>query len=362
MLWDVFISHASEDKESVARPLAAALEAAGLRVWIDEAQLKLGDSLRAKLDDGLSQSRYGVVILSSSFFAKRWPQRELGALFSRRDAILPVWHGLSSSEINAISPLLADIIAVTTSEGIDSVALKVLDVAGKHLPSRRIGRAQYTSELSVPLERIGRALEVIDSLGNEATWSQLQIDAPGYPSSGWMGSNSSTLIEIVYGFAAPLVAYRRLSYSVRRNLALLDAQTRLHFALLESAFDLFTNEAALATVAPPIDYSPRVPGWREKKDGRPARYWWQGISPERFDAALLRGKALTTPILLCRWRSSPKSIGVLLSLEMRRSSKPLGCSRTGSMDLLRLLAPSYGVCASVWLGSITLCWVTANLI
>ena len=46
MEYDVFISHASEDKDSVALPLAAALENAGLSVWIDKFELTLGDSLR----------------------------------------------------------------------------------------------------------------------------------------------------------------------------------------------------------------------------------------------------------------------------------------------------------------------------
>jgi hypothetical protein len=96
MLWDVFISHASEDKAIVARPLAQLLEAADLRVWLDEAQLRLGDSLRERIDEGLAQSRFGVVILSPAFFAKQWTQSELDGWFARETSdqkkILPVWH------------------------------------------------------------------------------------------------------------------------------------------------------------------------------------------------------------------------------------------------------------------------------
>jgi hypothetical protein len=55
MLWDIFISHASEDKAEVARPLQKILEGAGLRVWLDENQLEIGDSLREKIDEGLAQ-------------------------------------------------------------------------------------------------------------------------------------------------------------------------------------------------------------------------------------------------------------------------------------------------------------------
>jgi hypothetical protein len=104
------------------------LTQAGMRVWLDESELRLGDSLRAKIDEGLAHSRFGVVILSASFFAKDWPQRELGALFSRRDALLPVWHGVTAADVASRSPLLADIVATSTSHGLPAVASKIIDV------------------------------------------------------------------------------------------------------------------------------------------------------------------------------------------------------------------------------------------
>ena len=67
---DVFISHATEDKEKVARPLAEALRNNGLDVWYDEFSLNLGDSLQESIDKGISESRFGIVILSKSFFGK----------------------------------------------------------------------------------------------------------------------------------------------------------------------------------------------------------------------------------------------------------------------------------------------------
>ncbi|MGA9762644.1 MAG: DUF1883 domain-containing protein [Gaiellaceae bacterium] len=78
--FDVFISHATEDKDAVVRPLAVALQERGLRVWYDEFELKIGDSLRQKIDQGIAKSRFGVVVLSHSFFAKGWPQYELDGL------------------------------------------------------------------------------------------------------------------------------------------------------------------------------------------------------------------------------------------------------------------------------------------
>ena len=130
--YDVFISHASEDKGSVARPLAAALLKAGARIWLDEFELRLGDSLSGKIDQGLASSRFGVVILSPSFFAKRWPKTELAGLRALeedgRKVILPVWHDVDKATVARNSPVLADLLAIPTSEGIDKVAKAILDV------------------------------------------------------------------------------------------------------------------------------------------------------------------------------------------------------------------------------------------
>jgi hypothetical protein len=127
--YDVFISHASEDKADVARPLAAHLQKLGLRVWFDELELSLGDSLRRKIDYGLSRSSYGLVILSPAFFSKEWPNKELDGLVAREDGrekvVLPVWHNVSAADIVKSSPMLADKVAVSTSRGLSYVAERI---------------------------------------------------------------------------------------------------------------------------------------------------------------------------------------------------------------------------------------------
>jgi hypothetical protein len=131
-MWDVFISHAWEDKETVARPLAHALSEAGISVWYDEFTLTLGDSLRRSIDRGLADSRYGLVILSPHFFAKGWPQRELDGLTTREiesgKVILPVWHGVTRKEVEHFSPPLADKLSVSTAAGLDIVMREILKV------------------------------------------------------------------------------------------------------------------------------------------------------------------------------------------------------------------------------------------
>lgn len=118
--WDVFISHASEDKASVVSELAADLTSLGLRVWFDATELRIGDSLRQRIDHGLAHSRFGIVVLSHAFFAKRWPQLELDGLVALEVAgkqkILPIWHGISAEQMHTYSPTLAGKVAALTSE------------------------------------------------------------------------------------------------------------------------------------------------------------------------------------------------------------------------------------------------------
>lgn len=130
--FDVFISHASEDKEDLVRPLAEALRDAGLEVWYDEFELKLGMSLRRSIDGGISQARFGLVVLSEAFFAKGWPQYELDGMVtaqvSGKQILLPLWHGLSRDDVMAKSPSLADKVAlVTGGRTIDSMVDEIVD-------------------------------------------------------------------------------------------------------------------------------------------------------------------------------------------------------------------------------------------
>jgi TIR domain-containing protein len=134
MKFDIFISYASEDKQ-LAKRLAEALQQAGLRVWYDDFELKLGDSISESVDAGLAESRFGVVIISRHFLHKPWPKRELRGLVSRELAsggrvILPIWHGISKNDLMEVSPPLADVLAVSTDKGVDHVATRILNVVG----------------------------------------------------------------------------------------------------------------------------------------------------------------------------------------------------------------------------------------
>jgi len=116
---DVFISHASEDKDEIVRPLASALISHGLNVWYDEFTLRIGDSLRQKIDRGLASSRVGLVVLSHSFITKGWTNYELDGIVTRavsgEQILLPIWHNVTKQQVMDFSPSLADKVARSTA-------------------------------------------------------------------------------------------------------------------------------------------------------------------------------------------------------------------------------------------------------
>ena len=131
--YDVFISHASEDKQEVAKPLAEALIERGLKVWYDEFELKIGDSLRRKIDQGLVKSNFGVVIISRSFIKKGWTNYELDGLITRsmtgEQQLLPIWHDITKQEVINYSPSLADKLARNTAiNTVDEIAEEIAEL------------------------------------------------------------------------------------------------------------------------------------------------------------------------------------------------------------------------------------------
>lgn len=119
--FDVFLSHASEDKNSVARPLALRLQERGLRVWFDEFELRIGDNIVDKLNKGINTSRFGTVVLSKAFvnLAKHWTKYELDTLeylwVTENRVMFPVWHNISVHEIRSFRASLANIYGLSTA-------------------------------------------------------------------------------------------------------------------------------------------------------------------------------------------------------------------------------------------------------
>jgi broad specificity phosphatase PhoE/HEAT repeat protein len=103
----------------------------------DEHSLTIGDGLRGSIDDALASSEFGVVILSSTYLQKQWTMAELDGLIALqrlgRKVILPVWHGVSATEVSQKCPTLANLVAADTVNGISYTADTVARVVKEQL-------------------------------------------------------------------------------------------------------------------------------------------------------------------------------------------------------------------------------------
>ena len=72
----VFLSHSSKDK-FFARKIAETLSSYGVTVWIDEAEIKIGDSFLDKISKAIDAVDYVAVLLSHNSVQSKWVQKEL---------------------------------------------------------------------------------------------------------------------------------------------------------------------------------------------------------------------------------------------------------------------------------------------
>lgn len=120
MMYDVFISHASEDKPGFVDPLVTELQNAGIRVWYDSLEMQWGKSLREQIDNGIKRSKFAILVLSKNFFAKQWPKRELDGILAKETVTgvtpLPIWHEIKYEEVYEYSPTLAGLYSLSTDK------------------------------------------------------------------------------------------------------------------------------------------------------------------------------------------------------------------------------------------------------
>ena len=131
----LFLSHASEDKERLVRPVARALDAAGISYWLDEAEIFWGDSLTRKINEGLRRSTHVVVFISDAFIGRGWPEAEFGSAMATENServprLLPIVDA-EWSRVAAEYPLLRDKKHVAWSAGIDSIIASLKAAIGR---------------------------------------------------------------------------------------------------------------------------------------------------------------------------------------------------------------------------------------
>ena len=109
---DIFVCHASSDKENYVHPFIEILKRSNITYWIDEAEITWGENITRKIDEGLAKSKYVVIFLTQSFLNRNWPQTELSnalnlEISTGRVVVLPLLIA-SEEEIFSKYPLLRD--------------------------------------------------------------------------------------------------------------------------------------------------------------------------------------------------------------------------------------------------------------
>lgn len=162
---DFFISHASEDKDRLAKPLTQELQKRGFKVWYDEFSLKIGETIIKSIEEGIKNSYYGIVILSKDFFKKRWPLEELNALSSKEflvkeNIIIPIWHEVSDKEVFNFSPFLAGRYSLKSDLSIKLIADSIQEIASFRITTAVMMRAKIEELKSCTLDQ--KKKEAID--------------------------------------------------------------------------------------------------------------------------------------------------------------------------------------------------------
>jgi hypothetical protein len=131
---DIFICHASEDKANIIKPLLLKCIEKKITFWFDNAEIKWGDSLSAKINEGLKISKYVFVILSNNFMQKNYPKKELETALNLEFSsgitkVLPLLIG-NKNEINNIFseyPILNNKLYFSWDLGIEKIIEKLIE-------------------------------------------------------------------------------------------------------------------------------------------------------------------------------------------------------------------------------------------
>lgn len=151
-----FICHDSRDKDEIARQVALGLSKLMCPVWYDEYSLAPGARLRESIESGIKECPKCVLILSPNFLSNTgWTKTEFNSVFTKelvekRDAVVPVWCGITKEQLYDYSPTLVDRVGIKWDLGKDEVVRQIYNVVKPHLRSVEEMRAMAQSGGTLP--------------------------------------------------------------------------------------------------------------------------------------------------------------------------------------------------------------------
>ena len=187
--YDVFISHAVEDKIEIANELCKRLERAGLKVWYSGNELSIGDRIESMIQKGLEQSRFGIAVLTKHYIKKNWTMREFYSMLAKerddRKVILPVLHDISISDLRAKDLTIADKFGISTANGLDHVVNRIKNVISKEKAQENELKVSGISMASFSQQKVNKQstlmavlFTLLISISGFAIYSKFNHDVP----------------------------------------------------------------------------------------------------------------------------------------------------------------------------------------
>ena len=143
-VYDFFISYKRSDSADLAAAIATNLTARGYDTWLDEEELRPGDSILSAIENGLRSCIDAVLILSKNYFTG-WSEQERRSLFSlmtsKKVRIIPIWYKLVYADVEQAAPMFVDIKSITmNNKGTKSIDKACDMIASSYRPDQRRSR------------------------------------------------------------------------------------------------------------------------------------------------------------------------------------------------------------------------------
>ena len=112
--YDVFLSHANQDKAEIVDELYESLEKLGISIFYDKETLEWGDNWKKRILEGTQKAEFAIIIISDNFFGREWTEKELSEFLGRQNRngqklILPIVHNITNEDLREKYPSVADI-------------------------------------------------------------------------------------------------------------------------------------------------------------------------------------------------------------------------------------------------------------
>lgn len=127
--YDVFLSHANVDKQSIVDDLNNSLEKLGIKIFYDKKSLEWGDKWKKRILEGTKKAEFAIIVISENFFDREWTEKELNEFLNRQNRngqklILPIVHNITNDDLKKKYPSIAEIQAIDSKDyTCDGIAL-----------------------------------------------------------------------------------------------------------------------------------------------------------------------------------------------------------------------------------------------